>query len=94
MNADFLGKSRYRLGELAQAMDKHISTIVRWTQRGVKGRVLRSYLLGGQRYIDREDVLAFIQAINGDEVGNEHVPSTRRKAEMQRVDEDLNRAGI
>jgi hypothetical protein len=94
MNAAFLGKRRYRLGELARAMDKHISTVVRWTQRGVRGRVLKSYLLGGRRYIDRKDVLSFLQAINEKEVGNEPRPSPRREAEMRRVDEELDRAGI
>ena len=56
MNSKFLGKSRFRLAELAQALDKHVGTIVRWTQKGVRGTVLRSYLLGGQRYVDHEDV--------------------------------------
>src|SRR5258707_364062 len=43
------------IGALARAMDKHISTIIRWTRRGVRGQVLRSYLIGGQRLIADED---------------------------------------
>ena len=94
MMADPLHKQRYRQGELARALGKHISTVVRWTQRGVRGRVLRSYLMGGQRYIDREDVLAFLDAINGFDVSDTASASPSRADEKRRVDDALDQAGI
>jgi hypothetical protein len=86
-------KTPIRLTELAQVLDKHVSTIVRWTQRGVKGQRLRSYLIGGQRYVDREDVLVFLRALNDQRTGTDLNLQPRRE-EIRCVEEKLNRAGF
>jgi hypothetical protein len=89
---DLPAKKRFTEGELARAINKHISTIVRWTRNGVHGRVLRSYLLGGRRYVDRQDFLAFVQAINEDRA----TPAQPAQDEdrLRRVNVELDRAGI
>lgn len=40
----------------------HISTVWRWMNRGVRGRRLRSTLIGGRRYIPREAIREFLTA--------------------------------
>lgn len=41
-----------------------ISTIFRWMQRGVRGVRLRGTLIGGRRYVKRDDLDAFLAALN------------------------------
>jgi hypothetical protein len=66
---------------------------VRWTQRGVRGHLLRSHLVGGQRYVDRADYLEFIAAINGKDEGT---PTSTQQGDsrLRRVEEQLDQAGI
>jgi Protein of unknown function (DUF1580) len=87
-------RERFRFGELARAIGKDVSTIFRWTLRGVRGHVLKSYVVGGQRYVEREDFLAFIGAINGSRTPAATGGKADREAELRRVDEALDRAGI
>lgn len=94
MNIDLPNQPRFRERDLAKALDKHVSTVVRWRQRGVRGHVLRSYLVGGQRYIDRQDFVNFITALNGSESGTSPLPPPDHEEKMRRVNEELDRAGI
>jgi hypothetical protein len=94
MNTDFLREPRYRFAELARVVNKHIATIVRWTQRGVRGHVLKSYRLGGQYYIDREAIIEFLQAINGGGLPPTNEVQAREEEKRRRVDEALDKAGI
>lgn len=44
----------------------HLATAWRWVLRGVRGRRLRSVLIGGRRYVLRADLAAFLgDAVNG-----------------------------
>lgn len=58
---DFLNAKRVSLRKVARLLDVNISTPVRWTLHGVRGRKLRTHLYGGRRYCllaDLEDFLA------------------------------------
>ena len=87
-------QDRFSLKELAKAIDKDISTIFRWSGRGVRGNVLRSYLIGGQRYVDRRDFLAFLRAINAARADPGSIPDPGHDEAMRRVDQELDRAKI
>lgn len=87
-------KEFFSLTELARAIDKHVSTIVRWTRRGVRGHILKSFLLGGQRYIDRRDYVDFLEAINVASAGTSRVTAPNREDQLQRVHKELDIAGI
>lgn len=52
--------NRLRLTEVADQVGVHLKTVERWTLRGVRGKQLRSTLVGGRRYVlpgDLEDFL-------------------------------------
>ena len=52
---------RYSPTELAQALGVNVATVWRWILRGVRGKKLRSVLIGGRRYILRgEDLDEFL----------------------------------
>lgn len=40
---------------IAREFDVHVSTVCRWCLRGVRGRRLRSALVGGKRFVRRSD---------------------------------------
>ena len=52
---------RLTLNQVAKQLDVHIGTVHRWTLRGVRGKRLRSFLVGGRRYISRSDLERFIR---------------------------------
>lgn len=89
-------KDSFSPAELARAVGKHCATIWRWMVRGVRGHRLASYRLGGQRRIAREDILAFIEAINSDTAinGSAKGETPRRAEEVRRVEDELDRLGI
>lgn len=75
------------LAEIVSFLDQrygirpHKCTVLRWRTRGARGVVLRSKVLGGQRYSAESDVIAFVEQLNApsDEVS---IPQlTPRQAE-------------
>jgi len=55
-------KERLTLAQIAQEQDVSVSTTWRWTLKGVKGRRLKSFLVGGRRYVTRRDLSDFLRA--------------------------------
>lgn len=55
-----LKADRLSFGQAAAEVNVHVATIWRWALHGVKGRKLRSFLLGGRRFILRNDLDAFL----------------------------------
>jgi hypothetical protein len=94
MTLNLPDKDRFRYGELARAIHKHVATIWRWTQRGVKGQVLRSFRVGGQRYVARQDFLDFIGAINATEPPAHRGAAAAHPKSLDSVDQALDRAGF
>jgi hypothetical protein len=86
-NLSSLTKECHREGELAKVLNKHVSTIVRSTRRGVRGHVLKSVLVGGQRYIEREAFAEFIHAINQPRIPVQASP--RREEELRQIGQEL-----
>jgi excisionase family DNA binding protein len=51
---------RFTHNEVAKQLKVHVATVYRWTFQGVRGKRLRSFLIGGRRYISRADLDAFL----------------------------------
>ena len=49
------------LKQVAKHLRVHIATVYRWTLRGVRGRRLKSFLVGGRRYVDADDLAQFLR---------------------------------
>lgn len=61
-----LSDARLTMAETARACGGvAVSTVWRWTLKGVRGVRLRTVHLGGRRYVLRSDLDAFLAAING-----------------------------
>ena len=56
-----LPTERLSLNEVAKQLNVHISTVFRWSFRGVRGRRLKSFLVGGRRYVDADDLAQFLR---------------------------------
>ncbi len=52
--------NRLTLTEVAEQLAVHPKTVQRWTLRGVRGRQLRSSLIGGRRYVLPGDLEEFL----------------------------------
>lgn len=52
----------FSLTEVAQHLHVHIATVYRWVFRGVRGRRLRTYMVGGRRFVTQAALDLFLQA--------------------------------
>lgn len=57
-------EDRLSMSETARLLKRHSATIWRWVLRGIRGYRLRSIHVGGRRYITRQDLEAFLAAVN------------------------------
>ena len=60
--------------ETAKLLGVHVATVYRWLYGGVRGRKLKSVLVGGRRRIFKSDLDAFLSA---DVPSAENVDATR-----------------
>ena len=54
----------YDLGKLPLSRRPHVATAHRWASRGVKGVRLNTTKIGGRTYVSREQLDAFLAALN------------------------------
>jgi hypothetical protein len=94
MTIDGTRKDQFRLCELAAILNKHTGTVVRWTRRGVRGHVLKSCLVGGQRYVELKDFQLFLQAINGRDFGAKPHLAHRPDEENRKIEDELDHEKI
>jgi hypothetical protein len=52
--------NRFTLTEVADQLSVHVKTVQRWAMRGVRGKQLRSILIGGRRYVLPRDLAEFL----------------------------------
>lgn len=50
------------VGESTNTRSPHVSCVRRWIQRGARGTKLRATRVGGRYYVDRKDLVAFLNA--------------------------------
>lgn len=55
---------RYSMYEVARLIDVHVATIWRWSLNGVRGRKLKTFLVGGRRFVRASDLEAFLAGDN------------------------------
>jgi transposase len=85
----------YSRKEIAKALDVHISTVVRWTLKGVKGRKLESFDFGGQKFVLHEDLERFLFGTKEPGADDRSAESKSEKSKrMKEVDDELDRAGF
>ncbi len=77
MHANALG-TRYSISEAARLLHVHTATVWRWVLHGVRGRKLRSVLIGGRRYVLSQDLEEFL-AVGNDPLLGENC--MRRRAD-------------
>jgi len=53
-------EDRLTLNAAARMIGVHVSTLHRWRQRGVRGKKLKTHLVGGRRYVLTRDLEAFV----------------------------------
>ena len=85
-----LNEPRLSLKQVAKLLDKNISTIHRWRLRGARGRKLPTFLIGGRRYVLREELEAFIAE---DDSASSNDASESPKPQDD-VEAELDRQGI
>jgi hypothetical protein len=52
--------TRRSLSQLAAYLNVHLATTWRWTLKGVKGRKLRTVMVGGRRFVLQSDLDKFL----------------------------------
>jgi len=72
----------------------HISTVFRWWRHGVKGVKLETVLVGGRRFTSAEAIQRFIQRLSASTPVQRVEEKRHRSKDSQRVDEELDAAGI
>jgi hypothetical protein len=87
LNQDFLS-----MREAAKRLPTrpHISTVIRWAERGCRGIRLKTWLIGGVRVTSEQALSEFLSGLNG-----ERVEITRATAErLNAAEKALDEAGI
>ena len=77
------------LRQIANVLDKHISTVARWALKGVRGNRLPSRFIGGRRHVHIDDVIKFLNAINGGVERLVTTPAANEEERRQRVNDEL-----
>ena len=94
MNDEFKNRDRLTLGEVASMLDVHISTVWRWVLRPVRGRKLRSHLVGARQYVDRSALEEFLGDADDSHAVAAHNSSLTAATRNLQIDADLDAAGI
>lgn len=85
-----LEAERLTLTQVARKLNKAVSSIWRWAQRGVRGHRLRTVVIGGRRYVLLADLEEFLTALNTDASSSPvRSPSAEQRADdaERRLDE-------
>lgn len=70
----------------------HVSTVWRWSLRGVRGRVLETVIIGGRRYTSAEALERFAQQKGTPSI--EPQLSTRRLKQIEAAEKRLSELGV
>lgn len=88
-----LSETRLPINKLASELDVHVSTVWRWTLRGVRGHRLERLIVGGRTYTTREAFERFVAATNGQKLPAGRTPR-QRLADQRRAEAALDAMGI
>ena len=85
------------LGEACRLVPPHgiaPSTMARWIQRGVRGVVLETVLIGGRRLTSREAIARFFEAQNSDQSPAPQITASQRQRQSAAARKALAEIGI
>jgi len=88
MNFALPEKEPFTLQAVADANGVSLSTVWRWTSRGVSGARLETYRKGGRRFVHRRALEEFDRALNSQQTYCDNA------AEVDSVDEELEAEGL
>lgn len=98
---DFRNESRISLADLSRQENVNISTIWRWTLRGVRGVVLESFSVGARRFTTLEAFHRFVERSTAASSSALSRTASRpvdlngqRQFEIMAAEAELNKAGI
>lgn len=69
-------------------------TMARWIQRGVRGVVLETVIIGGRRLTSREALQRFFSAQNADQTPAPSITSSQRQRQSEAARRELEKMGI
>lgn len=67
----------------------HFATVWRWATRGVKGVILETVLVGGQRFTTEDALNDFLQSLNGRPIANRSGRAKQLAATNKELDAEL-----
>jgi hypothetical protein len=93
---NLLEEQRLTLTELARKERVNVSTVWRWTLRGVRGIKLESFSVGARRFTTAEAFIRFVDATTAAAKGGIAPARTRhqRAADISRAERELQSHGI
>jgi hypothetical protein len=93
---DLLNERRLSFAQVAQQERVNVSTVWRWSLRGVRGIKLESLSVGGRRYTTAEAFARFVEATTSAATGRLRQSRTNRQrdAAIRSAEADLADAGI
>lgn len=93
---DFLLEDRLTLAQLAREEGVHLSTIWRWTLRGVRGVKLGCFSVGGRRFTTRQAHRRFAEACTAAATPDAPLARTNRQrdAAISKAERALKDLGI
>lgn len=94
--SEILAEHRLSLSALARREGVSVSTVWRWTLRGVRGVKLESFAVGGRRYTTAEAFARFVDSTTAAASGEQPQSRTNRQREaaMNRAEAELARANV
>jgi hypothetical protein len=72
----------------------HVSTLIRWALRGLKGIKLETVVVGGRRYTSVEAIRRFLARLNEPRSASRAPLPERRQQEVERAERRLDAEGI
>lgn len=91
--SSFLDATRLQPSEVAARCGVHVSTIWRWISVGVHGARLRAIRIGGRRFVQVDDLQAFLAAIQDAAPHQHSSPSEASMVASQKLKEQFH-AGV
>jgi hypothetical protein len=88
-----LSETRIPINTLARELSVHVSTVWRWTLRGVRGHRLERITIGGRTYTTREAFERFVSATNGEKLPARRT-NRQREADQRRAEMELEALGM
>lgn len=68
----------FSMRQVAARLDVHVATAFRWAMHGVRGRKLKTYMLGGRRYVRHESLEEFLNGAPAEPAADHGLRSSNR----------------